>query len=101
MDYQNLPDWRIQQPTAPHAETPHVKETTIREILRPIVERKNPKNKRNIYLGGTIILLALFAQEYCHFEWFEIEPFSRLNCFTLLYKKDTKQMQNRPMETTP
>ena len=61
MDYQNLPDWRIQQPTAPHAETSHVKEMTIREIPRPIVERKNPNNKRHINANPSTLLLNWVA----------------------------------------
>ena len=27
------------------------------------------------------------------------DPFFQLDCYTHVYEKDTKQMQNRPMET--
>ena len=48
------------------------------------------ENESNISLGGTILLLALFAQKY----W---EPF---RFYTPFYEKDIKENQNKPMETT-
>ena len=36
----------------------------------------------------------------CHFECLDMEPFPRLDCYTPMYEKDTKQVRNRPMETT-
>ena len=85
-----------------------------------LVKKVPMENESNFSLGGTIILLALFAQKYrgehcfenlcvryernkelefrkCHFACFD---FLQLDCYTPLYEKDTKQMQNRPMETT-
>ena len=36
----------------------------------------------------------------CHFAHLDMGPFLRLDCYTLLYEKDTKQMQNMTMDST-
>ena len=47
------------------------------------------EKESSISLGGTIILLALFAQRYIFGQW-----------YTSLYEKGIQQNQNKAMETT-
>ena len=63
-------------------------------VTSELVKKVPMETESYIYLGGTIILLALFAQRYIFGQRYTQRK------YTPLYKIGTKQNQNEPMETT-